>query len=87
MPARDVVARVEEVIAAVTAEEGLPTPITRIGLMGGLLTVEVAYVLAPGEGDVACDDRVRLSLRDGLADLPYEAWVVVEFSHRRDLVE
>ncbi|HMR48902.1 MAG TPA: cation transporter [Arachnia sp.] len=87
MPGPEVTRRVEDAIAAVTAEEGLPSPITRIGLMGRTLTVELAYVLAPGAGDVFCEDRLRVAMRERLATLPYDPWVVVEFSHRRDLVE
>ena len=49
--------------------------------------VELAYILEPGTGDIYSEDRVRTALRDGLAALPYEPWIVVEFSYCRELVE
>lgn len=88
MPGPAVMGRVEEAIAEVTSEENLPSPIVRTGLMGRTLTVELAYVLDPdNDGGVACEDRIRVAMRNRLAALPYDPWVVVEFSHRRDLVE
>ena len=79
--------KVEELIVEATAAEDLPEPITRIGLIGRTLMVELAYILEPGAGDIYGEDRVRTALRDGLAALPYEPWIVVEFSYCRELVE
>lgn len=79
--------QVREVVEAVRQRERLPEPILRIGRMGATLTLELGFVLDPGTGDVACEDRVRRAVREGLAEVPYELWVVVEFSHDRSLVE
>lgn len=79
--------QVREVVEAVRQQEELPEPILRIGRMGSTLTIELGFVLAPGTGDVACEDRVRRAVREGLAEVPYELWIVVEFSHDRSLVE
>jgi predicted Co/Zn/Cd cation transporter (cation efflux family) len=78
---------VREVVEAVRQQEELPEPILRIGRMGATITIELGFVLEPGTGDVACEDRVRRAVRAGLAELPYELWIVVEFSHDRSLVE
>lgn len=77
---------VTDAVAAVSRDEGLPEPIVRVGRLGAVVTLELAYVLEPGTGDVACEDRVRRGVRAGLADLPYQLWVVVEFSHDAELV-
>lgn len=79
--------QVREAVEQVRQAEKLPEPILRIGRMGTTVTIELGFVLDPGTGDVACEDRVRRGVRAGLADLPYELWIVVEFSHDRALVE
>ena len=79
--------QVREVVEAVRQQEELPEPILRIGRKGTTITIELGFVLEPGTGDVACEDRVRRGVREGLAELPYELWVVVEFSYDRALVE
>jgi len=79
--------QVRELVAAVRLAEGLPEPILRLGRIGSTLTLELGFVLEPGEGDIACEDRVRRALRDGLSDIPYEPWVVVEFSYDAALLE
>ena len=86
-PSAEITRKVEELIVEATAAEDLPEPITRIGLIGRTLMVELAYILEPGAGDIYGEDRVRTALRDGLAALPYEPWIVVEFSYCRELVE
>lgn len=87
MPDAEMTRVVQDLVADVSAAEGLPEPIQRIGLMGRELMVELGYVLEPGQGDIRCEDRVREAVRAGLNELPVEPWVVVEFSYQRELIE
>ncbi|QAY73529.1 hypothetical protein ET445_09450 [Agromyces protaetiae] len=83
-------ARVREAVGKVATAEGLPVPILRASKQGNTVSIEAAFVL-PDEsgdaGDVDAADRVRRGIRDGLADLPYDVWIIVEFTHDAGLVE
>lgn len=86
-PDSEVAAQVETVVENVRTAEGLPEPILRVGRLGAILDVALAFVLPPGTGDIACEDRVRRTVRDGLSDLPYSAWITVEFGYDAELFE
>jgi predicted Co/Zn/Cd cation transporter (cation efflux family) len=84
-PDPELAAQVETVVENVRSAEGLPEPILRAGRLGAILDVALAFVLPPGTGDIACEDRVRRAVRDGLGDLPYDAWITVEFGYDAEL--
>jgi predicted Co/Zn/Cd cation transporter (cation efflux family) len=84
-PDPELAAQVETVVENVRASEGLPEPILRAGRLGAILDIALAFVLPPGAGDIACQDRVRRAVREGLADLPYDAWITVEFGYDAEL--
>jgi predicted Co/Zn/Cd cation transporter (cation efflux family) len=86
-PDPELAAQVETVVENVRAAEGLPEPILRVGRLGAILDVALVFVLLPGTGDIACEDRVRRAVRDGLGDLPYDAWITVEFGYDAELFE
>jgi predicted Co/Zn/Cd cation transporter (cation efflux family) len=77
---------IRELVDRVRAAEGLPEPVLRISKVARTLYAEVGFVVPPGRWDVADEDRVRRALRDGLADLPYDPWIVVEITSDADLV-
>ncbi|MER5183319.1 cation diffusion facilitator family transporter [Streptomyces sp. NPDC002896] len=77
---------IREVIERVRAAEGLPEPVLRTGKVGHKLYVDVGFVVPPGRWDIADEDRVRRTLRDGLAALPYAPWTVVELTTDPGLV-
>lgn len=87
LPDDAVTARVHEVIAQVCAAESLAEPVVRIGVQGHMLNVELGFLLPVGTGDIATEDRVRLALLDGLADLPFELWLLVGFTHDPRLLD
>ena len=84
-PDPELTAQVETVVENVRSAEGLPEPILRVGRLGAILDIALAFVLPPGTGDIACQDRVRRAVRDGLGDLPYDAWITVEFGYDAEL--
>jgi predicted Co/Zn/Cd cation transporter (cation efflux family) len=86
-PDSGVVAQVETLVEKVRRAEGLAEPIQRVGLLGTALSVALAFVLHPGTGDIACEDRVRRAVREGLRDLPYSVWITVEFGYDAELFE
>jgi predicted Co/Zn/Cd cation transporter (cation efflux family) len=86
-PDPELAAQVETVVENVRAAEGLPEPILGVGRLGAILDVALAFVLPPGTGDIACEDRVRRAVRDGLGELPYNAWITVEFGYDAELFE
>jgi predicted Co/Zn/Cd cation transporter (cation efflux family) len=86
-PEPELAAQVETVVDNVRRAEGLPEPILRVGRLGAILDVALAFVLPPGTGDIACEDRVRRAVRDGLVDLPYSVWITVEFGYDAELFE
>jgi predicted Co/Zn/Cd cation transporter (cation efflux family) len=86
-PEPELTAQVETVVENVRTAEGLPEPILRVGRLGAFLDVALAFVLPPGTGDVACEDRGRRNVRDGLGDLPYSVWITVEFGYDAELSE
>jgi predicted Co/Zn/Cd cation transporter (cation efflux family) len=86
-PEPELAAQVETVVENVRTAEGLPEPILRVGRLGAILDIALAFVLPPGTGDIACEDRVRRAVRDGLVDLPYSAWITVEFGYDAELFE
>lgn len=86
-PEPELTAQVETVVETVRTTEGLPEPILRVGRLGAMLDVALAFVLPPGTGDIACEDRVRRKMRDGLRDLPYSVWITVEFGYDAELFE
>lgn len=86
-PDAELVDQVETVVETVRVAEGLPEPILRVGRLGAILDVALAFVLPPGTGDIACEDRVRRAVRDRLADLPYGVWITVEFGYDAELFE
>jgi predicted Co/Zn/Cd cation transporter (cation efflux family) len=86
-PDPELAAQVETVVENVRATEGLPEPILRVGRLGAILDVALAFVLPPGTGDIASGDRVRRAVRDGLGDLHYNAWITVEFGYDAELFE
>ncbi|MBA2948490.1 cation transporter [Streptomyces himalayensis] len=77
---------IRDVVERVRAAEGLPEPVLRTSKVGHKLYVEVGFLVPPGRWDVADEDRVRRTLRDGLAALPYEPWSVVEVTTDPELV-
>ncbi|MDR0360453.1 MAG: cation transporter [bacterium] len=86
-PDPELVAQVETVVENVRTAEGLPEPDLRIGRLGSALSVALAFVLRPGTGDIAGEDRVRRAVRDGLGDLPYSVWLTVEFGYDAELFD
>lgn len=86
-PDAELMAQVEAVVENVRTAEGLPEPILRVGRLGPVLDVALAFVLQPGTGDIACEDRVRRGVRDGLGDLPYTMWITVGFGYDAELFE
>ncbi|MBO0745851.1 MAG: cation transporter [Candidatus Dormibacteraeota bacterium] len=80
-PDSELMSRVETVVENVRTAESLPEPILRVGRLGRALSVGLAFVLRPGTGDIACEDRVRRAVRDGLGDLPYNVSITVEFGY------
>ncbi|MDR2986941.1 MAG: cation transporter [Nocardiopsaceae bacterium] len=86
-PDPELVGKVEGVVENVRTAEGLSEPILRVGRLGAILDVALAFVLQPGTGDIACEDRVRRAVRDALEDLPYDVWISVEFSYDAELFE
>ncbi|MER5185387.1 cation diffusion facilitator family transporter [Streptomyces sp. NPDC002896] len=77
---------IHEVVERVRAAEGLPEPVLRTSKVGHKLYVEVGFVVPPGRWEVADEDRVRRTLRDRLAALPYNPWIVVEVTTDPELV-
>ena len=86
-PEPELAARVEAVVENVRTAEGLPEPILRVGRLGAILDVALAFVLPRGTGDIACEDRVRRAVPGWLGDLPYSVWITVEFSYDAKLFE
>ncbi|MDR2988513.1 MAG: cation transporter [Nocardiopsaceae bacterium] len=86
-PDAELVAEVETVVENVRTAEGLPEPILRVGRLGAILDVALAFVLPTGTGEISSGDRVRRAVRDGLSDLPYNAWITVEFGYDAELFE
>lgn len=86
-PDAELMAQVETVVENVRTAEGLPEPILQVGRLGPVLDVALAFVLLPGTGDIACEDRVRRGVRDGLGDLPYSRWITVGFGYDAELFE
>lgn len=86
-PDSELMSQVETVVGKVRTSEGLPEPILRVGRLGRALSVGLAFVLRPGTGDIACEDRVRRAVRDGLGDLPYTVLITVEFGYDAELFE
>lgn len=78
--------RVREIVERVRLAEGLPEPVLRTSKVGRKLIVETGFVVPAGTWDVSGEDRVRRALRDGLAELPYEPWLVVELTTDPELV-
>lgn len=78
--------RVRDAVDKIRELEHLPEPILRTSKVGNTLSIEAAFVLPAGEGDVDSEDRVRRGLRDTLADLPHDIWIVVEFTHDEGLL-
>ncbi|NUT46306.1 MAG: cation transporter [Saccharothrix sp.] len=85
-PEPEVQRPIRELVERVRAAEGLPEPVLRTSRVAHALYVEVGFVVTAGRWDIADEDRVRRALRDGLADLPYESWLVVEITTDADLV-
>lgn len=86
-PDAELAGQVETVVDNVRTTEGLPEPILRVGRLGAILDIALAFVLPPGTGDIACEDRVRRAVRDGLAELPYNVWITVEFGYDAELFQ
>src|SRR5262249_12706302 len=84
-PDSELAAQVETVVENVRTAEGLPEPVLRVGQLGAALDIALVFVLPPGTGDIAGEDRVRRAVRDRLRDLPYDVWVTVEFSYDAEL--
>jgi predicted Co/Zn/Cd cation transporter (cation efflux family) len=85
-PDQAVERQIREIVERVRAAEGLPEPVLRMSKVARALDVQVGFVVAPGRWDLAGEDRVRRALRDGLSELPYDPWVVVEITLDADLV-
>jgi hypothetical protein len=47
----------------------------------------LAFILPSDTGDIACEDRVRRAVSDGLGDVPYSVWITVEFGYDAELFE
>jgi predicted Co/Zn/Cd cation transporter (cation efflux family) len=77
---------VRDIVERVRVAEGLPEPVLRMNVVARMLYVEIGFVVPPGYWDVADEDRVRRALRDGLTELPYEPWLVVEITTDADLI-
>jgi len=86
-PDAAVVAQIDAVVDEVRRREGLPVPRSRLGRLGNTLMVELAFVLPPGTGDIDGEDRVRRGVTEGLAELPLQLWLLVEFTHDARLVD
>lgn len=86
-PDSELAAQVETVVEDVRTAEGLPEPMLRVGRLGAALDVALAFVLQPGTGDIAGEDRVRRAVRDGLGDLSYSVWITVQFGYDAELFE
>lgn len=86
-PDAQLMSRVESAVDEVCVAEGLPEPILRVGRRGPGLAVALAFVLRPGTGDIACEDRVRHAVRHRLGDLPYRVWITVEFGYDAETFE
>jgi predicted Co/Zn/Cd cation transporter (cation efflux family) len=71
---------IDDAAAAAAAEFGLGEPIIRATKLGRRLYVEVDFVVADGEWDVAGEDRVRRALIGALTPLGYEIWANVELT-------
>ncbi|WP_460308054.1 cation transporter [Actinocorallia aurea] len=78
--------RIGAAVERARASEGLPEPVLRTSKMGNRVYVEVGFVVPPGRCDIADEDRVRRSLHDDLAALPYTPWIVVEITTDPDLL-
>lgn len=85
-PRPEVMEPLERAVAEVQAEHGLPEPILRASKVGRKLYVEVDFVVAEGEWDVAGEDRVRRAVDQRLRALPYDVWLTVELTADADLV-
>jgi predicted Co/Zn/Cd cation transporter (cation efflux family) len=86
-PPEDVGADVRRVVERVRVAAGLPPPVVRVGQIANVVDVSVVAVLPEGVGDVALADRVRRSLRDGLDELAFSTWLVLEVTHDLGLVD
>jgi predicted Co/Zn/Cd cation transporter (cation efflux family) len=71
---------IDSAAAAAAAEFGLGEPIIRATKLGRRLYVEVDFVVADGEWDVAGEDRVRRALIGALTPLGYDIWANVELT-------
>lgn len=67
-------------------ELGLDDHFLRMTKVGRKLYVEVDFLVAGDQWDVADEDRVRRALLDRLAPLPYDLWLNVELSGDIDLI-
>jgi len=72
-------------VADVRAEFGLDEPAVRSTKLGGRLYVEVDFVVAAGQWDVADEDRVRRRVIAHLEPLGYDLWAHVELTTDPDL--
>lgn len=77
---------IRDAVESVRVVERLPEPVLRTSKVGQKLYVEVGFVVPPGRWNVTDEDRVRRTLRDELAALPYNPWVVVEVTTDPELV-
>ena len=83
-PPESVQAPVRVIVAAVTAEFGLPDPVVRMSKLGSKLYVELDYLVEAGRHDISFSDDVRHALTDALAQQPYAVWLNVDLSTDAD---
>lgn len=86
-PAADVRAHIDDVVARVRADHGLPEPLVRATKLGRRLYVEIDFVVERDCWTVDEEDAVRLDLVRGLATLPYEVWEAIDLTTRPELAE
>ena len=78
---------IAQAAAEASAEFGLGDPIVRATKLGRRVYVEIDYIVAAGQWDVADEDRVRRRLIGALEPLGYEIWANVELTTDPELVE
>lgn len=71
---------VKEIVARVTAEEKLPEPVIRMAKLGNKLYLELDYLVADGQYDVADVDHIRHVMEDAVKELPFAVWLIVDLS-------
>jgi len=77
-PSAELAEPLHRVIEEVSAEIGLPQPVTRMGKLGRKLYIELDYLVVEGRWTISDADRVRRILIQRLAEPGRLLWVNVE---------